>query len=220
MGENSDRNHIDEVLLRYLAEKIMEDLRSGNQLAEDFCNALTGYPEIDSLRKAVGSEDTDVIIGLCQSQNRAKRSLGFALLQPIVGNEKIQGFLKQLWDDANDNDYEAKRLLVWRILDISDLPSDFHEDIYRFVKKHWHAFIADNENWVQGDVLDYCKERLSNMYIPESKSWIYLLLASTSDRKEEVRKLLDQYGESKASIVSTVINDLISKTILLHHTSV
>ena len=71
-------------------------------------------------------------------------------MQPIVGNEKVQVFLKQLWDDANDN--EAKRLLVWRILDISDLPRDFHEDSCRFVKKHWDEFITDSENWVHDDV--------------------------------------------------------------------
>ena len=205
MGKNS-RSHIDEVLLRYLAEKIMEDLRSGNQLDEGICDALIRYPEIDYLRKAVRSDDTDCIISLCRSQKKGQRPLGFALLQPIVGNEKAQEFLKQLWDDAND--YDTKRQLLWRLLDNPGLSIDIHKAIYSFVNDHWARFVADSKKWVKSDILRYVQDRLSDKSFPESKAWLYLCLASTSSNTDGIDALLNRYQDSDASIVAMVVKDL------------
>ena len=207
MGKIANSNIIiDEVLLKYLAEKIMEDLRSENQFDEDFCNALTGYSQIDCFRKPVMFEDADVIMALCQSQNRAKRSLGFALLQPIVSNEKVQKFLKQLWDEADD--YDIKRQLLWRLLDNPSLSIDIHKSIYSFIEDNWETFIADSKKWVKNDIFDYIQDRLSSKSFPEPKSWLYLCLASTSSNSDGINALLSRYQDSDASIVAMVVKDL------------
>ncbi|NQT55983.1 MAG: hypothetical protein HQ551_07110 [Desulfobacteraceae bacterium] len=96
-------------------------------------------------------------------------------------------------------------------MDIPDLPKNVHEGIYRFVKKYRDEFIADSRSWVKGDVLDYCKERLVSPSFPESKSWIYLLLGATSERKEEVRDLLDQYAGSEGFFIAEVAKELSTK---------
>ena len=62
-----------DVLLCYLAEKVIEDLRCGKHLERALLKAISIPPVIDYLRKAVrsvGSVDSDIIFNLCQSQSK------------------------------------------------------------------------------------------------------------------------------------------------------
>ena len=105
------------------------------------------------------------------------------------------------------------------MLDIEGLPNEIHQSIYSFIKDNWDRFIVDSRSWVKEDILEYSQERLKNQAYPESKSWLYLCLASTSNKMDKVKALLDEYENSDASIVATVVKDLKEKNKFNIHSS-
>lgn len=47
MYNQSQNNPINEAILKYLSEKIVEDIPADNHLKNDLCKAIVGYPVID-----------------------------------------------------------------------------------------------------------------------------------------------------------------------------
>ena len=193
-----------------MGEKVVQDIRARKELSDDLCKSVTGYPFVDHLRRALKSDDLPHVIQVCESVKTLQKHLGFALLQAFADSKKVEDYLVGLWKKAGSG-YREKRLLLWRILDIPNLAKEVHEDVYRFVKGHWEEFVADSGNWVHGDILDYREERLADDAFPGSKSWIYLLLASLSEHKEEARKLLAKYVNSEVSINAAVAQEIFTE---------
>ena len=205
---------MDEILLKYIAKKFMEDVRRGRTLDEALCDALRGYPEIEYLREVVLPEDSDDIIDLCKSKNDTVLSLAFGLLHPLAKTKKVKEFIKNLWEELTD--YSVRMKLLWRLLDNPDLDIEIHRSLYSFVRENHDRFMKDTAKWVKGDVMTYVKNRLEDNRFPESKAWIYLLVASSTE--ENIDSLLKQYENSDASIVAEVVKDLREKR-AMHSTS-
>jgi hypothetical protein len=197
------------VLLDYLGAKVIEDIRAGVKLNEDLLAAVSKYPEIDYLRKMAKPRDVDTLIRVSKSPKKARRFLAFLLFQPLISVPKVRSYLEKTWKTAKG--YDAKRDLLWRLLDIKDLPIGIHEDLYDFVREDLGRFFSGAKSMTHGDLLGYVKERLRNRNFPESKAWIYLCLASLSDRKDEIGRILNKYKGSKASIVARVAKDFLKK---------
>ena len=195
------------IVLRYVAKKVIEDIRNGRNLDKDLCDALCAYPEMDYLREVVHPDDADYIIDLWKSGKEPVRSLVFGLLHPLGENKKVKEFLKNLWEETTD--YKIKLLLLWRLLDNSYLDVEFHRSIYSFVQDNYKEFIDEVIKFAKGDVITYAKDRLEDKRFPESKAWIYLIIAASVE--ENIDSLLNQYENSKASIVAEVVKHLKEK---------
>ena len=195
------------IILRYVAKKVLEDIRNGRDLDEDLCGALRTYPELDYLREVVRLEDADRIIALCQSKKELIQFLALGLLQSLGNNEKVKKLLKNLWEESTD--YTIRLPLLWRLLDNPYLNVEIHRTIYSFIRDNYNQFISDQIKWAKGDVITYVKNRLEDSRYPESKAWIYLLIAASSE--ENIDHLLNQYENSEASIVGEVVKDLRKK---------
>ena len=198
---------MESVLLKYIAKKVIEDIRNGRDLDEDLCDALCAYPEMDYLREVVRPDDADFIIDLWKSGKEPVRSLTFGLLHPLGNNEKVKEFLENLWEESTD--YTIRMKLLWPLLDNPYLDVEFHRSIYSFVDDNYKQFIADIIKFAKGDVITYAKDRLEDKRFPESKAWIYLIIAASVE--ENIDSLLSQYENSDASIVAEVVKDLRKK---------
>jgi len=116
--------------------------------------------------------------------------------------------LKKLWEKLTD--YTIGMKLLWRLLDNPYLDVEIHRSIFSFLQDNYDQFITDTTKWVKdGEVLKYAKDRLRDNQHPESKAWVYLLVASSSE--ENIDPLLRQYENSDASIVAEVVKDLKEK---------
>lgn len=195
------------IILRYVAKKVMEDIRNRRDLDKDLCDALCAYPEMDYLREVVRPYDADYIIDLWKFGKEPDRSLTFGLLHPLGKNGKVKEFLKNLWGKSTD--YTIRIKLLWPLLDNPYLNVEFHRSIYSFVRDNYNQFIADIIKFAKGDVIAYAKDRLEDKRFPESKAWIYLIIAASVE--ENIDSLLNQYENSDASIVAEVVKDLREK---------
>lgn len=116
--------------------------------------------------------------------------------------------MKKLWEKLTD--YTIGMKLLWRLLDNPYLDVEIHRSIFSFLQDNYDQFITDTTKWVKdGEVLKYAKDRLRDNQHPESKAWVYLLVASSSE--ENIDPLLRQYENSDASIVAEVVKDLKEK---------
>ena len=199
---------IDKSILQYLANKIIQDISTGNIPEKELCIAITGFPYIDYIRIEMKPSFMDIAFDLCKSEQVFKKALGFALLQPLVHLDEVKSFIRNQWNEANN--YDLKRQLLWRLLDIPDLPVSIHKNIYEFIKENWDKFIADSNKWNKVPMIKYVEDRLHSESHAESKKWIYLCLATSIEDKTVLKSQLDKYKNSNNSIIADVVRDLLN----------
>lgn len=202
---------MEKCILDYLAKCVMDDLRAGTILDEQFARALNARPQIDHLRSQVTVDDAALVVDVINSRDDATKWLGVALTKRIIHMPAIRELLHGLWRSTTD--YETRYNIMWRLLDDPTLETEWHQEIYEFVRENWTMWLKDTEPFhaKTGDVLVAVEARLVNSEFAESKNWVYLCLAVADPRVDRVKTLLTQYIESDQSIVATVAKDMLAR---------
>ena len=195
-------------IYEYLAEKIMEDVRSKQPIDDELLKELTSVPQIDYLRTKVNNEDIDLILSLASAESKALRSFAIVLLRKVKDDERVKSFIRDAWKKAGeDMDILLKMDLMWRLLDYPDIHISVHKEIYEFIKEHWECWIEDVTHSFGGknNILDSIEKRLSDSSFPETKKWIYLCVSVASPDITGVKRLLSKYENSDNPFVSEVV---------------
>lgn len=190
------------------AERLMTELRRGGSLPEDVAASLCKGRDVDALRSEIKATDSPLLLTLAKDGKRPwLRSLAVSLMRALRDQVEIRQSVFDTWN--SDVDYEMRLALMWRLLDYDDLDLNTHRSIYRFVMQNWDRWLADMTMWYsQAGALASAEWRLTNKAFPASKAWVYLCLACASDDKSRIGRLLENYSQSKASIVAQVVADL------------
>lgn len=202
---------MEEIILNYLAEKVMDDLRKGIELSDELIKNLNKYPFIDYIRKLVTKEDMRIIKKMIQSEKITVCRLGISLTRQLLKEKEVQKHLFNIWKSTDE--YDIRRGLMFRFLDLDNLPINMHNEIYNFVRKNWDRWLANQANWYGGKekILSVCLDRLEGPSNPKSKAWVYLCIATLSPEKDKVKELISRYLSSKESINAKVAADLVKE---------
>ena len=91
---------MDNAVMAYLADKILQDLRNGVQLDEALCASITRFSNFDVLRGAVRPDDVDILIRLAALPQTNLAALALGLLQPLESDPRVSAFLRSAWQEA------------------------------------------------------------------------------------------------------------------------
>jgi hypothetical protein len=198
-------------LCKYIASKLLEDLRSGCIPDKELAESIDALPQIDYVRSAVTRADLPGLFRMAQSFDRPIRGLALSLLRAYSNDQEVKEFLGRLWDERTD--YDTRWFLMWRILDDPELEANMHRRVYTFVRENWDRWLCDCTRFHGGPdaLLASLRSRLKDPSFPPSKHWAYLAACLGSPQGGEARALLLEYADSKASIVADVVADLLSK---------
>lgn len=204
---------MEKIVAEYLAQKVIEDVRSGNLPAPELSKAVCHFPLIDLLRKHVTQSDWDNIYLLCESQNQDQRTLGRALLVNIMSFQKVRQYLEQSWQKT-DLTFMDRIGLQFTLLNYKDLSTSFHEILLKFTMDNWNNWLKDaTAPWADGqnNVLDYCQKRLDDQSISKSKRWIYICGVAATDNIEAAKTLVESYLKSDDPFLAKVSNEVMSR---------
>lgn len=198
-------------ILCYVGEKVIEDLRGGIDLNDNFIITINKFPFIDYVRSLITIKDINMVVKLMKSKRINTRRLGISLTRKLINEKKIKDFLFILWKSSNE--YDVKRAIMFQLLNIKDLSIKIHNYFYGFIKDNWKRWLKDQESWYGGreNILTVCKKRLADPSTPESKDWIYLCIVTQSTEKAKAKKLIYKYLSSKISINKIVAMEMLHK---------
>lgn len=208
---------MEQKILEYLTEKVIDDLRSNRFVDNELALELNRQPYIDELRTKVEDTDIDLLIKIADSGvYRGAAGLAITMIQGGAKDKKVKELLLHHW--KKNNDFESKNNIMWRLLDDPGLGISMHNEIYDFVRNNLEQWIDQQVKWIGGsdEILEFVKTRLQNTDFPETKNWVYLCDCLGASDKEAAKRLIAQYADSKASIVSRVANDLLGNFDELH----
>jgi hypothetical protein len=177
----------------YVANKVMQDWRSGARLEEALCAELNQVPFVDALRAVVGPADVDLVLTIAQSKPIKQASLALSMLRRHASNDGVRKFLRNAWDSADS--FPQRFDLLWRLLDDADLDDAARHDIFEFAIGNLDQFLSEIPAFFdrKEDILVAYTARLEDASIPTSKKWVYLVSAAASDDEEGVAALLREH---------------------------
>jgi len=196
-------------VLNYLSEKVFEDLRKKQKIPANLYFEFNKYPIIDNFRKKVKKNDLDLILALLESKAKEELYFGLSISKNLINEQQIKKRIFEIWE--NSSDYKTKREVMWRILDIPDLPIKIHKEIYEFVKTNWDDWTKDTLAFYGNEdhILEAVIKRSSDRSFPESKHWVYLCLATLSKNRGAAKNFIKKYIESNITINSLVANEML-----------
>lgn len=192
-----------------VSERVVRQLRSGEQVSDEDANGVNHFPEIDTARSLIKEDDLPKLLELLTSERRAVMFMAITLLNRFVTHPKVSEALKEIW--AAHLDYETRYTLLWRLLDDPHLPLEFHREILSFIKQDWSRFLKSAGAWygTPANIMTGVEARLKAPSFPESKAWIYLCVALASPDSEAVKRLINGYTNSRNSFVADVARGLL-----------
>ena len=203
---------MESIVLKYVAQKVLEDIRENRSIPENLILEFDKYPIIDFIRTEVKVDDIPIIINRYIKSNKDSYiAFGISALRGQRDNENIKIFLYNLWHQ--DEDFNKKFKTMFRLLDYEDLDISIHEDMYNFVLSNWDEWLGKVKKYYgDEEFLHKIKKRISNKDFPETKLWVRLCQCMASPDKPEVEKILAQYKNSTAPLVQKVVRDLEQKS--------
>lgn len=182
-------------VLDYLAAKVIDDIRKGAILSTDLIKVLCTVPIIDYLRREVEEKDIDYLMKYLQSEDNILVQFALALFQKNKDIPEVKEKLFLLW--AESKTFDEKMNVMFRILDYPNVSIEIHTSIFDFIINNWDRWISECIIWQaendKNKILDSIKIRLKDNRFPASKSWVYLLMATASPDKNELRNLINEY---------------------------
>ena len=208
---------MEQKILEYLAKKVVGDLRSNRFVDEELALELNKQPYIDELRIKVEDTDIDLLVKIADSKLYSSvGGLAVTMIQGGARNKKVKELLLRHWKE--DNDFECKNYIMFRLLDDPKLDILMHEEIYNFVMDNLDQWINQQVKWINGrdKIVEFAKGRINNPDFPETKNWVYLCDCLGASDKEGAKELVKRYIDSSASIVARVAKDLLENFDKLH----
>lgn len=202
----------DDSIVRYVAEKALEDIRASRALPSALAHALHRQPYIEVLRGKVVNEDIPhLLTGVRQDTDQEMRVLCLSLLKDRESSDEVRNCFMDLWSTGLG--YEMRRTLMWRVLDDPSLNINTHRECYQFVTENWDLWISDLSRWHGGpaNVVGSVRQRLTDVSTPRTKDWAYLCVLAGSDDATQAKEIIRKYTSSEQSVVGDVAHDMLKR---------
>lgn len=203
---------MERIIAEYLADKLINDIRSGVILLPELCEAVTSVPLIDYLRSRIRVEDFDRIRALCDSENAASQNLGLALLRNIEHESEVRSFLENLWERP-DLSFRTRIGLQFQLSNYVNLDPSMRKRFLAFTLDNWQPFLDNQVAWCSGPqgVINFCRQRLTDTRFPQSKKWLYMCVVAASDDSTSARSLLEGYQNDPDPFTREVVQEVLKR---------
>jgi hypothetical protein len=175
-------DHIDELLVAYLADKILGDLRRHEPFPSDFYRAVNQFPMLSWLRQKIVPSDFRGLDYLWETGDEKAMHLFIPLLRPLHGNRGVREFLEKAWSSPL-LPLAPRVAIQFELLAFDDISDPMIEEMHGFTMEYWDAWLEIAVVACGGSsrVLAWCQDRLLSKSIPGKKRWIYFCVAAGSD---------------------------------------
>lgn len=191
-----------------VAAVVVKSLRAGQVPSGDLCRILKTYPLLDDIRSKIRSEDWPVVRRLCESGNEDVCRFGLSLTGELSDRE-VRSYLGQMWE-RDDLPHGTRYELMSKLCDFPELPQEMHAKLFAFIRNDWSGWITAVEQWIgnRSGVLEYCRSRVENPRVPESKTWIYLCCTPASDDEKAALEWVTSYEEEGDPFIERVVAEV------------
>lgn len=203
---------MEKVLLNYLGEKLIDDLRAGAQLSSGLLGLANQVEIVDVLRKSISNEDFRWIRSMCDSKEDGAQQLALSLVRSIQYQREVRLYLEEMWH-RNDLTFITRIVLQSQLLQYEDLQADLRTQIFQSILNNWDEWITEVKNWTGGvhNVLDYIQIRLGDSRFPRSKWWYYLCCAPASNDPIKARELVERFAQDSDPFMKSVAEELLRR---------
>jgi len=158
----------------FLADSVIEYLRSGNVPEEGDADLLNRVPFAELLRVRVKKQDVDAwLMPAIKGSEGEWAGLCLSLLREFDTDPGVRDVLQSRWRSASPF---LKAHLMWRILDDLNLSPEWHQRIFDFVlaeKATFHA-VALKFLGTPQTIIAQARRRYEDPTFPDTKKWAYL----------------------------------------------
>lgn len=179
--------------LDFIADATISKMREGQSPTEQEAASLNRLPLIDLLRNRVTDLDLTWIFNLLEKETDEVAGLYLSLLRKFTERSEIQAKLRKKWENSSSF---LRAHLLWRILDDPDLPTQWHEILFKFALEEWEIFTRVSVKFLGGPdkaVIQSLK-RLGDPTFPNSKKWAYLCRVPEVANDQEAALALIRVG--------------------------
>lgn len=202
---------MDQVLVEYVAEAVARDLlhRPGH-ITPDLARAIYGSEELRRATQGrVAFEHFEALKQLYASGDPALEAFSIDLLLPLTGRAEVQSFLEQRWQSINLG-VDAQRGIQFRLADSKDLTASLRDELRAWTFANWRVWLAGVARFAGGEhaALSFFQGRLNERgdgrRFPDSKRWIYVCCAASSNEKEAARNWIQSFiGDTDPFVAET-----------------
>lgn len=180
--------------MEFIAGAIIAYMRAGHRPPEDVADYINRFSLIDEYRARVTAEDVPWLIEVVKNDSGMVGAFYLSLLRRYDQQEDVKAFLRDRWSNA-EAFFQAQ--LLWRILDDSNLPLEWHSRIFNFVLAEWEVFRDSQVRFLgHQNVLVNGLRRVSDPTFPASKKWAYLCaIAAAAENQDAARQLIQIFHE-------------------------
>ena len=163
----------------FFVQFVLQELRIGRIPPPGICVELNTFEFIDTIRGFLGSDDVPWLTLQLSRLTDAQLDLVINLTMPVAKNAEIKEALLALWHSGVRSVH-----LIYGILNIEGIHTDYHEESFHFLRDNWDSYLAHETHYNTGaaDALEVVEKRLQNKSIPQSKVWLYWCSAFLSEQ--------------------------------------
>jgi hypothetical protein len=166
---------------------------------------------VDVARNLIRDSDIARLLMLTSDQRPTIRRTAITLLRRFATRPEVSAALRKVW--LSEADFEVRYAVLWRLLDDPQLPTYVHREIFDLIKDKWLEFSETNREWYRETerLIEGVRARLRDPSFPDSKTWGYLCILSSSPDKKTSRELIAPYATSPDPFLREVADFCISK---------
>lgn len=164
----------------FVAEAVLAELRAGNYPSDTQADSLDRRPLIDMLREHILGTDIPWVLRLVTHESPKVAGLACSLARHHMKDSEVQHCFMNQWTKGGPY---LKNRIMWRLLDVSDLPPRWREMFGEFIRLEWRVFGDFNRTFFgpPDNALAQIASRLLDNTFPETKKWIYLYCIPSVD---------------------------------------
>jgi len=198
-------------IVDYLAQKLVDDLRAGQELPVELQRAYSSVLA-DAVRKQIQPADWKWIRSMCNSPSEYLRRLAIDLTRNIRDLPEVRPLLEDMWRQQG-LPVSVRIALQARLLDYEDLTEEWHRELFKFTLNNWEEYLQEVRQWVaaSGPILNFCRQRLNDPNFPRSKRWFYICNAAAADDPKEAREFIENYKNDEDPFVREVVEGVLRR---------
>jgi len=194
-----------EPIKKYLATRIIEDLRRNRSFKDDFYEAVFEANINNYVRPLIRKSDKALVLKLCRSKNDKKAWFGRVLSRRLLKDKDVRRQLLRMWNSSKT--FSAKIGVVYDLTEYPDLYEDKEliRSFLKFITKNWGHYRTHVINWYGGEerIIDGVDGKLRNRKL-KHKRWLYILNLSISSEKTKAHKRIKTFLDDPDEFVQEV----------------
>lgn len=194
-----------EPIKKYLATRIIDDLRRNRSFKDDFYEAVFESNINNYVRPLIRKSDKALVLKLCRSKNDKKAWFGRVLSRRLLKDKDVRRQLLRMWNSSKT--FSAKIGVVYDLTEYPDLYEDKEliRSFLKFITKNWGHYSTHVINWYGGkdQIISGVKGKLYDKKL-KHKRWIYVLNLSISSEKIIARKIINTYLDDQDEFLQDV----------------